>query len=309
MRKNSQDAVREFRPYFDNAPVYGHGPSLEDFMDADPADRRQPAAGHRPDAELPRVLRATTSGSCTSSIMPCSLKTVLEQLDLLGSEVVPVLRKEFGALRPAGVPDPPTHQSLVSARAQGGTPLSRGSWWPDARAQDRGGHGGAEHPFDQQAAGRRSQQPPPAALAAGGMTAELEVVELRELAHPLMDNLLTGFPAPALKQAIDSVTAADGLIAVTPIFNASYSALFKAFFDVIDSEALAGLPVLIAAAGGTERHSLALEHAMRPLFAYLHAHVVPTAVYAAAADYGAAGGGAAGLATRIERAAVNSPPW
>ncbi len=35
------------------------------------------------------------------------LKTVLEQLDLLGEEVVPVLRKEFAALKPAHVPDAP----------------------------------------------------------------------------------------------------------------------------------------------------------------------------------------------------------
>ena len=65
MRKNSQDAVREFRPYFDNAPVYGHGPSLEDFTRADAADRRQPAAGHRPDAGVPRRTSATTSASCS----------------------------------------------------------------------------------------------------------------------------------------------------------------------------------------------------------------------------------------------------
>ena len=57
MRQNSQDAVREFRPYFDNAPVYGHGPSLEEFTGRDAADRRQPAAGDRPDARLPRVRR------------------------------------------------------------------------------------------------------------------------------------------------------------------------------------------------------------------------------------------------------------
>jgi FMN reductase len=71
------------------------------------------------------------------------------------------------------------------------------------------------------------------------------------------------------------------VIAVTPIFSASYSGLFKTFFDVLERGALAGKPVLIAATGGSERHSLALEHAVRPLFAYLRAVVVPTAVYAA----------------------------
>ena len=114
---------------------------------------------------------------------------------------------------------------------------------------------------------------------------EIEVVELRPLAHQLVDNLLTGSPSAELRAAIDTVIEADGLIAVTPVFTASYSALFKAFFDVLDHEALAGMPVLIAATGGTERHSLALEHALRPLFGYLRAHVVPTAVYAATSDF------------------------
>jgi FMN reductase len=135
------------------------------------------------------------------------------------------------------------------------------------------------------------------------VTVRIQHVELRELAHPRVDNLLTGFPAPALKEAIDQVVAADGVIAVTPIFTASYNALFKAFFDVLDRETLVGMPVLIAATGGTERHSLALEHAIRPLFGYLRAHVVPTAVYAASSDFGGRSGDTAGLAERIERAA------
>lgn len=129
--------------------------------------------------------------------------------------------------------------------------------------------------------------------------AEVEIVELRELAHPIVDNLLTGFPAPDLARALDAVVAADGLVVVTPIFAASYSGLFKAFFDVLDKDALAGKPVLIAATGGTERHSLALEHALRPLFAHLRAYVVPTAVYAATSDFGVH---RAALAERIERA-------
>ena len=100
------------------------------------------------------------------------------------------------------------------------------------------------------------------------------------------------------------MVGADGLIAVTPIFSASYSGLFKTFFDVLDKDALDGKPVLLGATAGTARHSLALEHAMRPLFAYLRAAVVPTAVFAASEDW--AGGGrraSRALAERIERAA------
>ncbi|MEW2520199.1 FMN reductase [Actinacidiphila alni] len=116
---------------------------------------------------------------------------------------------------------------------------------------------------------------------------EVRVVELRDLANDIAHNMLTGFPAPDLRDAVDAVTGADGLIAVTPVFSGSYSGLFKSFFDVIDKDALAGTPVLAAATGGTARHSLVLEHAMRPLFAYLRAIVVPTAVYAASEDWGA----------------------
>ncbi|TKV58861.1 hypothetical protein FDO65_15290 [Nakamurella flava] len=137
---------------------------------------------------------------------------------------------------------------------------------------------------------------------AAGVSVAVDVVELRPLAHELMDNLLTGFPPPALKAAIATVTGADAVIAVTPIFTASYSSLFKAFFDVLDPESLTGMPVLIGATGGSERHSLALDHAVRPLLAYLRALVVPTAVYAASTDFGAAGGDTAGLAGRIDRA-------
>ena len=113
-----------------------------------------------------------------------------------------------------------------------------------------------------------------------GASSAVDVLELRDHARDLVDHLLTGFPSPKLRAAIDRVLGADALIAVTPIFNASYSGLFKLFFDVLERDSLAGLPVLIGATGGTARHSLALDHAVRPLFAYLDAAVVPTAVYA-----------------------------
>jgi FMN reductase len=139
-------------------------------------------------------------------------------------------------------------------------------------------------------------------LAADGTAVQFDIIELRELAHAVVDNLLTGFPSPALKQAIDQVTGADGLIAVTPIFNGSYSGLFKAFFDVLSSGAITGKPVLMGATGGTERHSLALDYALRPLFSYLGAHVAPTGVYAASSDFGATDRGTVGLGPRVERA-------
>ncbi len=132
----------------------------------------------------------------------------------------------------------------------------------------------------------------------------IEVIELRDHAQDLTNHLLTGFPSPTLQTAIDTVLGASGVVAVSPIFSASYSGLFKMFWDVLDRDGLAGMPVLIAATGGTARHSLALEHAIRPLFAYFNAATVPTAVYAAAEDWGNAGVPADGsLVERIDRAA------
>jgi len=117
MRHNSQDAVREFRPYFDNAPVYGHGPSLEEFTEQTPLtvgspqqviDRTMTFREHFGDYQ--RQLFLTDHAG-----LP--LKTVLEQIDMLGEEVVPVLRREMAARRPAHVPDAPTHASLRAAAA------------------------------------------------------------------------------------------------------------------------------------------------------------------------------------------------
>ena len=141
------------------------------------------------------------------------------------------------------------------------------------------------------------------ALHGHGIEADVEVVELRDLASDVTDNVLTGFPSRRLREVLESVATADGLIAVTPIFAASYSGLFKSFFDVVDPDSLVDLPVLVAATGGTERHSLALDHALRPMFSYLRAVVVPTGVYAAASDWGGLDESADRLETRIRKAA------
>ena len=137
------------------------------------------------------------------------------------------------------------------------------------------------------------------ALRERSVDATVEFVELREHARGLADNLVTGFPNADLRAALSTVVGADGLIAVTPIFSASYSGLFKTFFDVVEKDALSGKPVLLGATAGTARHSLALEHALRPLFAYLRAVVVPTAVFAASEDWA----GGPELVERIDRAA------
>ena len=115
MRKNSQDAVAEFRPYFDNAPVYGHGPSLEEFTS------QTPLTVGSPQEVIDRTLGFRDYvGDYQRQLFLMDhaglpLKTVLEQLDLLGGEVVPVLREEFAKNRPSSVPDAPTHENLKAA--------------------------------------------------------------------------------------------------------------------------------------------------------------------------------------------------
>ncbi|MER7246305.1 FMN reductase [Kribbella sp. NPDC000426] len=137
-------------------------------------------------------------------------------------------------------------------------------------------------------------------LSGRGIASRIETIEVRDHAHDLTNNLLTGFPSAELREVLETVAAADALIVVSPTFSASYSGLFKMFFDVLDDQALAGKPVLLGATGGTERHSLVLDYALRPLFAYLKALPVPTGVYAASTDWGP---NAATLRPRITQAA------
>ncbi|MFB9259879.1 CE1759 family FMN reductase [Dietzia aerolata] len=125
------------------------------------------------------------------------------------------------------------------------------------------------------------------ALARHGQDVAVTVLEVRELAHEIVDATFTRFPGEKLKAALEEIGRADGVIAVTPTYNQSYSGLFKALFDVIEPGTIAGVPVALGATGGTARHSLAIDYALRPMFAYLKADVVPTTVFAASEDFGA----------------------
>ncbi|GAB3580955.1 CE1759 family FMN reductase [Calidifontibacter terrae] len=131
--------------------------------------------------------------------------------------------------------------------------------------------------------------------ALGGV--DVRHVEVRDHAHAVVDALMTGFATGALKDALDDVTSADALILVTPTFQASYAGLFKSFIDLIEEGSLRGTPTLLAATGGSERHSLMLDHTMRPLVAHLGALAVPTAIFAATSDFGAPA-----LDRRVDRA-------
>lgn len=139
------------------------------------------------------------------------------------------------------------------------------------------------------------------ALARNGVPPyELRTVAVREFAADLVNYLLTRVPTARLSDAFATIGTAAGVIAVSPIWNGSYSGLFKTFVDALDEGVLAGRPVLLGATGGSARHSLAIDQAMLPLFFYLKATVAPTSVFAATADWGDA---ESGLDARIQKAA------
>ena len=148
------------------------------------------------------------------------------------------------------------------------------------------------------------------ALEASGTTASVSTFELREYAVDIANNMVTGYAPPKLEALINEVVDADALVAVTPVFTASMSGLFKSFFDVLDNTSLDGKPVILGATGGSARHSMVLDFALRPMFSYLRARVAPTAVYAAPEDWGSGSAdagtvqpGAAALDARVRRAA------
>ncbi len=144
-----------------------------------------------------------------------------------------------------------------------------------------------------------------AALAERGADADAQVVELRDLAHATVDATVSGVVPGALRAALDAVTDADAVILVSPVYGASLAGLVKAFLDVLEPGTLDGTPLLLGATGGTVRHSLALEYAIRPVLAYLRAAVVPTAVFAATDDWADGGGDdVRPLPERIVRAAT-----
>lgn len=149
-----------------------------------------------------------------------------------------------------------------------------------------------------------------AAGQAVGLSIDTEVIEIREIALDTARVMVTGMPEPRVEAALDALEAADALIAVSPIYAGSYAGVFKSFMDLVGTERLAGTPVVLGATGGSSRHNLAIDHAMRPLFSAMRAHTLPTGVFAATDDFGAASAApnarveGGGLQSRVERAAA-----
>lgn len=113
----------------------------------------------------------------------------------------------------------------------------------------------------------------------------IEVVAIKNLGHDLVSQLTERNTSAQLAQALELVSTCDCIIAVTPVYQASYAGLFKMFFDALPPRAIEATPVLLAANAGSKRHALVLEYAVRPLFAYLRARTVPTGILVTPEDH------------------------
>jgi FMN reductase len=138
-------------------------------------------------------------------------------------------------------------------------------------------------------------------LEGSGISMDTVVIELRDLFEDIAA-AFNGTRTERLGEALRLVGDADALIVVSPVFAGSYSGMFKAFFDLLDPTAIVNTPMILGATGGSLRHALVLDHALRPLFVYLRAGVVPTSVFATASDW-AAEDSSGTLHDRAQRAA------
>lgn len=147
--------------------------------------------------------------------------------------------------------------------------------------------GGTSNPSSSTKLARRILESSADQLSLAGVEAHTETIELRPLAHDLVDMTLTGIASDALQSAFDRVQLADGVVVVTPVFNAAPLGLLSLFWQLFPDAGLQGTPVALAATGGTARHSLVIDSQLRPLVAYLKGIALPTSVFAATDDWGA----------------------
>lgn len=124
-----------------------------------------------------------------------------------------------------------------------------------------------------------------AATAEALGSADVRHLELRTFAGAVTETVISGVPTPEVADAVTTLQAADALVVVTPTINASFSGLLKSFLDTLPLDTLRGLPTAIAATGGTQRHTLVLDQAVRPMLAFCRAVVLPTCLYATADEW------------------------
>jgi len=144
-----------------------------------------------------------------------------------------------------------------------------------------------------------------ATLAALGALREMNtsLIDLSSVGAKLVSAPRREDVDPAVEQVLSAAESADILIAVTPVYRGSFTGLFKHYFDLLDQDSLRDVPVILGATGGGRRHTLVVEYALRPLFAFFGAHTVPTALYAADEDFDASRALLPELVSRVREAA------
>lgn len=121
--------------------------------------------------------------------------------------------------------------------------------------------------------------------AAGRIGATSAIYDIEDLGPSLPSARRISDLDAAARAIVEQLTGADVLVAGSPTFKGSYTGLFKHLFDLLDPSSLRGKPVILAATGGGERHSLIVEHQLRPLFGFFEALTMPTAIYASDKDF------------------------
>jgi len=107
----------------------------------------------------------------------------------------------------------------------------------------------------------------------------METINVRDLDIELCDGRDPALYEGDTKTLIDKIVAADALILGTPVYRGSYTGILKNVFDVIPNDALVGKPVGIVVTGSTQHHYLSIEHEIKPLLGFFHAHALPGGVY------------------------------
>ncbi|WP_449278818.1 CE1759 family FMN reductase [Leucobacter sp. GX24907] len=136
-------------------------------------------------------------------------------------------------------------------------------------------------------------------LREAGRDATVSSIDLAPLATDIARTLVSGIPADSVNDAIATLADADGIILSSPVYKAGVSGLVKSFLDILDNDLIVAKPVILAATAGSPRHSMVADDHLRPLFAFLRAIPVPTALFAAPEDWGDPA-----MTKRIDRAAI-----
>jgi FMN reductase len=136
------------------------------------------------------------------------------------------------------------------------------------------------------------------ALTTRGFEATVSTIDLGPIAVDIVRSLVSGLPSAPVQAAIDRLAAADAIVVGTPVYKAGISGLVKSFADLLDNDLLLAKPIVLAATGGSARHSMVVDEQLRPLFAFLRSIPAPTSLYAAPEDWSSSD-----LGRRIARAA------